>query len=119
MKSSTCKGSNGQYLEEYHSEAAALIDAERIKKEFGHDLAPQSCRTCGYWHLTSANKNRQCMHCTDSALFQKDLYVTQHEAEATAWKIGKEKKIKLFPYKCPYSSGWHLTKAEVGKQKRW
>jgi len=118
MKSSTCKGSNGQYLEEYHSEAAAFIGAQRIKKEFGHDLMPQVCRACGYWHLTSASKSRQCLYCTDSALFQKDLYATQHEAEAMARKIGREKKIKLFAYKCPHSSGWHLTKVEPAKLKR-
>jgi hypothetical protein len=118
MKSSTCKGSNGQYLEEYHSEAAAFIASERIQKEFGHLLIPNVCRACGYWHLVSAGKTNLCMYCTDSALFQKDLYATRHEAEATARKIGREKKIKLFPYKCPYSSGWHLTHAETGKQKR-
>ena len=118
MKSYTCKGSNGQYLEEYHSEAAALIDGERIKKEFGHDLTPQSCRTCGYWHLTAISKSRQCMFCTDSALFLKDLYATRQEAEDIAMRIGREKKIRLFPYKCPYSNGWHLTKDNGDGRKK-
>lgn len=117
MKSPTCKGSSNQYLEEYHSEAAARIDAERIKKEFGHDLVPQTCRTCGYWHLRAGSKTRLCMFCTDSALFFKDLYATRQEAEAMAARIGKEKKIKLYPYKCPHSGGWHLTKAGPTKQK--
>jgi hypothetical protein len=112
MKSTSCKGSNNQYLEEYHSEAAALFDAERIKKEFGHDLQPYVCRACGYWHLTSESKTRQCMFCTDSALFLKDIYTTRQEAEAVATRVGKQSKIRLFPYKCPYSSGWHLTKTK-------
>ena len=116
MKSPTCKGSNNQYLEEYHSEVAARIDAERIKKEFGHDLVPQSCRTCGYWHLAPVSKSRQCQFCTDSALFQKDLYATRQEAEATARHLFMEKKIQLSAYKCPHSSGWHLTHGDRGKK---
>src|SRR4030095_7080010 len=117
MKSNTCKGSNNQYLEEYHTKAAALIDAERIKKEFGHDQVPQTCRTCGYWHLMTTSKSRQCMFCTDSALFLKDVYTTKQEAETIAIRIGKEKKIRLFPYKCPYSNGWHLTKGMWGGKR--
>ncbi len=56
------------------------------------------------------------MYCTDSALFQKDLYATKLEAEETARKVGKEKRIKLYAYKCPHGSGWHLTRAEPGKK---
>ena len=118
MKSTTCKGSNSQYLEEYHSEAAAHIAAERIKKEFGRDLTPQVCRTCGYWHLMPVYKSKLCIHCTDSALFQKDLYATRIESEVMAQRVIKEKRIKLFPYKCPYSSGWHLTHVDPGKRTK-
>ena len=110
MKSTTCRGSNNQYLEEYHSETAARIDAERIKKEYGTDLTPQVCRKCGYWHLQAVRKARQCMFCTDSALFLKDIYSTRQEAEEVARRIGKEKRIQLIPYKCKYGIGWHLTK---------
>jgi len=119
MKSATCKGSNNQFLEEYLSESAAIIDAQRIKKEFGHDLTAYLCRTCSYWHLTAVNKTRLCMFCTDSSLFLKDIYSTRSDAETVAVKMAKEKRIKLYPYKCPHSSGWHLTKTDtVRKNKR-
>ena len=113
VKSKTCKGSNNQYLEEYLSEFAARIDAERIKKEFGHDLSPYSCRACGYWHLAPVSKTRVCMFCTDSGLFLKDIYPTRNDAINVAQRVMKEKRIQLFPYKCPYSSGWHLSKKKT------
>ena len=110
VKSKTCKGPNNQYLEEYLSETAARIDAERIKKEFGHDLTPYSCRVCNYWHLSGEKKTRVCMFCTDSGLFLKDIYPTRTDALAIAQRMAKERKILLYPYKCRYSDGWHLTK---------
>jgi hypothetical protein len=109
MKSIKCKGSSNQFLEEYLSETAATIDAERILKEFGHELKPYVCGACGYWHIKAENKTRQCMFCTDSALFLKDLYATRQDAEAIAIRMAKEKRIKLYPYKCPHNSGWHLS----------
>jgi len=118
MKSSTCKGSNNQFLEEYHSEVAARIDAERIKKEYDRDVEPYQCRTCSYWHVQTVSKTRQCMFCTDSALFLKDIYSTRQEAEVVAARVGKENRIKLYPYKCPHTSGWHLTKAVPNKKSR-
>lgn len=116
MRSTTCKGSNGQYREEYHSEVAARIGAERAKNEFGHDLTPQVCRACGYWHLIPVSTSKLCHFCTDSSLFQKDLYSTKQEAEALANRMLKEKRIRLYPYKCPHTSGWHLTKVDPGKR---
>ncbi|HZV69343.1 MAG TPA: hypothetical protein VFG10_07360 [Saprospiraceae bacterium] len=110
MKSKTCKGQKGQFLEEYLSQSAALHDAGEIKKEFGHELAPAQCRTCGYWHLIPVQSRKQCFHCTDSALFQKDIYATRDDAQSTAERIRKEKRIQLYPYKCPHGSGWHLSK---------
>jgi hypothetical protein len=110
MKSTTCKGSNNLYLEEYLSESAARFEAERIKKEYDRDLSPYLCRTCGYWHLAPVSKTRVCMFCTDSGLFQKDIYPTRNDALVVAQKISKEKRIQLYPYKCKYSNGWHLTK---------
>jgi len=111
MKSTTCKGQKGQFLEEYLSQSAALHAAEEIKMQYGHDLAPAQCRTCGYWHLVPVQTRRQCFHCTDSALFQKDLYATRDEAQSNADWLRKEKKIQLYAYKCPHSSGWHLSKS--------
>ncbi len=110
MRSSTCKGNNDQYLEEYHNETAALIDAERIKKEYGRNLKTLHCRTCGYWHLTGFTTSRVCMFCTDSGLFQKDIYSTRQEAETKAVSVGRQNRIKLYAYKCPHGSGWHLTR---------
>ena len=110
MRSTTCRGSNNQFLEEYHSLVAAEMAAEETKKNYGHSLIPAKCRACGYWHLTTVTTRRQCMFCTDRALFLKDIYSTREEAQRTAEHLRKEKKILLLPYKCPHGSGWHLTK---------
>lgn len=115
MKSTTCKGQSGKYLEEYHSLSAAILGAEEIKDSYGHDLVPSQCRACGYWHLAPVNTRKQCFQCKDSALFFKDLYPTRTEAENTAVYIRQQKKIQLYPYKCPHGSGWHLTKAVPGR----
>ncbi len=116
MKSPTCKGPNGKFLEEYHSRSAADLAAEDIKLNFGYELYPSLCRSCGYWHLAPVNTRKQCFHCTDSALFLKDLYASKNEALSSAEWVRKEKKIQLYPYKCPHSNGWHLTKAAPGKK---
>ena len=120
MKSTTCKGSNGQFLEEYHSLSAAEIAIDnlrtgRIVRE-GRDphlqYAPMPCSRCGYWLITPVNKKKKSMFCTDSALFLKDIYSTREEAQKTADWMKKEKKVQLYPYKCPHGSGWHLTKGK-------
>lgn len=116
MKSTTCKGSNGQFLEEYHSQSAAALASEEIKIQYGHDLSPTQCRACGYWHLVHVNTRKQCFQCTDSGLFLKDLYPTRAEAQKTADWIRTQKKVQLYPYKCPHSSGWHLTKTLLGSR---
>jgi|GEM_PF-1317352 len=114
MRSTTCKGSNGQFLEEYHSQSAAMFAAEERNVQTGRDqpvhFAPIQCSKCGYWHLKAENTRRKCMFCTDSALFLKDIYSTREEAQRTADHLRKEKKVMLLPYKCPHGSGWHLTK---------
>lgn len=110
MRSITCKGSNGQPLEEYHTRSSAELAAEEIKRKYGNELIPNQCRKCGYWHLNPVNTKRQCMFCTDSALFLKDIYGTREEAQKTAEWMKKEKKIQLYPYKCPHGNGWHLSK---------
>jgi hypothetical protein len=55
------------------------------------------------------------MQCTDSGLFLKDLYASRAEAQSTADHLRKQRKIQLYPYKCPHSNGWHLTKSEPGR----
>ena len=115
MRSTTCKGNNGQYLEEYHSQTAASIAAEEIQKAYGNKLSPFQCRSCGYWHLGVVSTRLQCMLCTDGGLFLKDLYASKEEAQSTASWLRKERKIELYPYKCPHSNGWHLTKTEPAK----
>ena len=115
MRSTTCKGNNGQYLEEYHSQTAAAIASEEIQKTYGNTLTPFQCRSCGYWHLGAVNTRLQCMLCTDSGLFLKDLYASREEALSTAAYIRRERKVHLYPYKCPHTNGWHLTKTEPGR----
>lgn len=118
MRSTTCKGSNGQYLAEYHSQAAATLAAGETQMKYGHKLTPYECRGCGYWHLGVVNTRLQCMQCTDSGLFLKDLYASRAEAQSTADYLRKERKVQLYPYKCPHSNGWHLTKRDPHKGKR-
>lgn len=110
MRSTTCTGNNGKYLEEYHSESSALLAAEEIQEQYGNTLSPIHCRRCNYWHLVDHSIRKQCMFCTDRGLFLKDIYATKEEAQRTADWIRRSKKIQLSPYKCPYSHGWHLTK---------
>ncbi len=117
MKSNTCKGTNNKYLEEYHSETAAGMGAEEIQKSYGYKMTPFQCRSCGYWHLKSITTRQQCLICTDSSLFLKDLYSSKAEAEATVDRLRREKKVQLYPYKCPHSNGWHLSKKQAGKGK--
>ena len=81
-------------------------------------MSPINCRTCGYWHLATVSQKRQCMFCTDSGLFLKDIYSTRSEAENTAAWLKNDKKVQLYPYKCPHGSGWHLTKNVPGQQKK-
>ena len=121
MRSNTCKGPNGQFLEEYHSETAATIAAEEIQKSYSTILNPYQCRACGYWHLRTEITRKQCYLCKDSSLFQKDIYSTKEEAQSTAAYLRKEKKVQLFPYRCPHGSGWHLTKTDHSKRsaKKW
>ncbi len=117
MRSITCKGSNGQFLEEYHSQTAAFIAAEETLASYGRAVTPIQCRKCGYWHLTAATTRPTCRLCTDSGLFFKDLYSSKTEAQQTADWIRRERKIQLYTYKCPHTMGWHLTKTVPGKRK--
>ncbi len=112
MRSTTCKGTNGQFLEEYHSQSAAALAAEETQRNFGYTTMPIQCSKCGYWHQKVESTRRRCMFCTDSALFLKDIYASREEAMKTAEWLRREKKIQLFPYKCPHSHGWHLTKGK-------
>lgn len=111
MKSTTCRGSNNQFLEEYHTLAAAELAAKETKERYSRDVVATKCPTCGYWHLRMGTTRRQCMFCKDSGLFLKDVYSTREEASKIAAWLWKEKKVKVQPYKCPHGSGWHLTKS--------
>lgn len=106
MKSTTCQGPNGQFLQEYHSRSAAELAAEDLDRPFN----PMHCPRCGYWHLKAENTRRQCFQCTDSGLFLKDIYATREEAQRTADHLRRAKKVQVYPYKCPHGGGWHLTK---------
>jgi hypothetical protein len=113
MRSTTCKGSTNQFLEEYHTLFAAETAAAETRERYGHHVEPVKCNRCGYWHLTTPSTRRQCQHCTDSALFLKDIYSTRADAESTAAYLKKTKRVVLYPYRCPHSGGWHLTKRKV------
>ena len=118
MGSSTCQGSNELFQAEYHSRTAATVAAGETQMKYGHKLTPYECRACGYWHLGVVNTRLQCMQCTDSGLFLKDLYASRTEAQSTADYLRKERKIQLYPYKCPHSNGWHLTKTDPTTNKK-
>lgn len=118
MKSSTCTGPNGQFLSEYHSKYAAEQAAEESRERYRHDLVPYLCHGCNYWHLTTGTTRKQCHFCTDSSLFLKDIYSTKEEAMSTTAWLMKEKRIQLYPYRCPHSGGWHLTKTDPGRKKK-
>jgi hypothetical protein len=117
MKSTTCTGANGQFLEEYHSQTAAELAAEELQRTFDYILTPFYCSFCAYWHLTAEITRKQCYHCTDSALFLKDIYASKADAESTATWLKREKKIQLYAYKCPHSAGWHLTKKDPVRKR--
>jgi hypothetical protein len=85
--------------------------AQELQQLYGKALTPYQCRACGYWHLTGAKTRRQCQFCTDSGLFLKDVYATREEALGVIAHLKKQKRIQLYPYKCPHGSGWHLTKS--------
>ena len=110
MRSRTCKGSNGQFLEEYHNETVAKIAAEELQNQYGKVYTPYLCRSCNYWHLRTGSARRQCHLCMDANLFHKDVYPTQAEAQSTVAYLKKEKRVQLYVYRCPHGSGWHLTK---------
>ena len=117
MRSATCKGPNGQFLEEYHSQSAADLAADELQKRYGKELSPYQCRGCGYWHLTTVTTRKQCYLCMDSSLFHKDIYPSKEDAMNTGTWLKKEKKVQLYPYRCPHGSGWHLTKTDPGRRK--
>lgn len=110
MKSKTCKSAGGQHLEEYHSHSAAEHGAEELRKSYSSSLSPYQCRTCGYWHLRAENTRKQCHLCMDGSLFHKDIYASREEAQNTAQWLKREKKLQVYPYRCPHGTGWHLTK---------
>ena len=112
MRSTTCKGSNGQYLEEYHSQTAAEMAVEETQSRYGHTLTPSKCRSCSYWHLAALTTRRQCMFCTDRALFLKDIYNSREEAQSTADHLRREKKYNYLHTNVRMEVGGTLLRSE-------
>ncbi len=55
------------------------------------------------------HKNEICS-CRDSHGQLKDLYDSEASAQAEADTLSGHNQLKLNVYRCPYGSGWHLTK---------
>jgi len=113
VKSSTCFKKNGEPLSTYFSEYEANEGASNANDQYGLDLSPYNCSTCGNWHLSPKDRqtqNKVCAYCTDSNGSHKALYNTFEGASNRAEFIKKERGIILKVYKCPYQNGWHLTK---------
>lgn len=57
----------------------------------------------------SVQKNKICS-CRDSHGEIKNLYDSETSAQAEANALYGRNTLKLSVYRCPYGSGWHLTK---------
>ena len=112
-KSSTCFKKNGEPLSTYFSKAEADDGASYVNSQYGLDLSPYNCSTCGNWHLSPKDRQTQntvCAYCIDSYGRHKALYETFEGASKRADIIRKERGITLNVYECPHQAGWHLTK---------
>ena len=113
-KSSSCFSKrHGKPLSVYASRWAAQQSADYENHHYGNDLVPYHCYRCGEWHLSPQDRqtpNTKCRHCRGFDGKHKNLYVSETYAGKRAAILKKEKGISLRTYKCPYNSGWHLTK---------
>lgn len=109
-KSKTCFGVNGP-LTEYNSRGEAQEGADYAQAEFGYDLAPYACESCGYFHLGPRDRapGRTCEHCTGAEGGNKDIYATEGDARSMV-EVKRKRGISLKYYLCPVGKGWHLTK---------
>jgi len=57
----------------------------------------------------SVQKNEICS-CRDSNGEIKNLYDSETSAQVEADSLSGHNRLKLCVYRCPYGSGWHLTK---------
>ncbi|MDM5264602.1 hypothetical protein PF327_10395 [Sulfurovum sp. XTW-4] len=55
-------------------------------------------------------QKKEVCTCRDSHGEIKDLYDSEVSAKEQIATLSKEKQLQLSVYRCPYSSGWHLTK---------
>lgn len=114
-KSISCTSKQtGQPLSEYTSEYDAQVAADHAQSKWGKELTPYMCCNCSMWHLAPPSRitpSKVCEYCCDSCGKSKQLYDTHDSAQKRAFIIQKEKGVQLSSYRCPYQSGWHLTKA--------
>ncbi len=91
--------SEKQILKYFHVQSLDELDGhiEQIKasQEFQVDLTVQ--------------KNEVCT-CRDGHGRIKDLYDSELSAREQIGQLAKEEELQLRTYRCPYGSGWHLTK---------
>lgn len=115
VKSDSCVSNrNGEPLTEYRTEYEAQQGAYHVKNTYSKHLEPYKCSHCAFWHLSPKDRqtpSSKCPSCVGSDGQCKDLYETQKDAQKRASISHKEKGIRLTVYKCPYNSGWHLTKS--------
>lgn len=113
VKSEICFGRTGEPLSEYRSEFDARRAADHANRAYGNTLAPYQCPKCRMWHLSPKERHTPSSNhcnCRDGNGSSKDLYDTKNGAEKRAGILSREKHIALAVYRCPYGSGFHLTK---------
>lgn len=111
-KSETCIGASGGPLTEYGSRSEAQEGADYAKSEYGYDLKPYICESCGYFHIGPEDRapNKTCPDCTSAEGENKYVYRTEADARRMT-ELKKRRGIRLKVYACPVGNGWHLTKA--------
>ncbi len=61
-------------------------------------------------HVDLGIQNNEVCACRDSKGEMKSLYDSEASAQAEADTLSRHHMLKLSVYRCPYGSGWHLTK---------
>jgi hypothetical protein len=114
IKSDSCFSKRtGKPLTEYDTKYQAQEGADYANSTYDNDLSPYQCSHCELWHLSPRDRqtsSSKCNACVGGNGQYKDLYSTQEYAEKRASILYEERSIRLTAYKCPYYSGWHLTK---------
>lgn len=110
--STTCQGRNGKFLKVAKTEKEAREFAAYVKQRYGNEQVPYYCKNCGGWHLSPKERQTPGSYgcgCCDESGNAKVLYNTKESAEKRAKILLKEQGKKLYIYRCPTLSGWHLT----------